>query len=99
MTPLYDKVMIETAPHKDQSAGGIYIPETAQHTESNIGTVVAVGRGKRLRNGEFAPPCVAVGDRVLFGKYAGTDVTYQEKEYRLIREEDLLAVLTEDEAA
>ena len=85
--PIGDRVVVEAAPAETKTASGIYIPETAQEKPQK-GTVVAVGNGK-----VDEPLTVKVGDQVLYGKYAGTEITYEGKEYLIMRESDIYAVL------
>jgi chaperonin GroES len=92
MRPLHDRVIVRRVEEERRSAGGIVIPDTA--TEKPIrGEVVAVGRGKILENGEVRPMDVKVGDRVLFGKYSGTEVKVEGQELLVMREEDIMAIL------
>ncbi len=85
--PIGDRVVVQAAPAETRTASGIYIPETAQEKPQK-GTVVAVGNGK-----VDEPLTVKVGDEVLYGKYAGTEITYDGKEYLIMRETDIYAVL------
>src|SRR5690606_30650515 len=90
--PLYDRVVIKRMEEEKMSAGGIVIPDTA--TEKPIkGEVVAVGEGKALDNGSLRAPKVKAGDKVLFGKYSGTEVKLDGTEYLVVKEDDILAVL------
>jgi chaperonin GroES len=90
--PLHDRVIVRRVEEERRSAGGIVIPDTA--TEKPIrGEVMAVGRGKILENGEVRPMDVKVGDRVLFGKYSGTEVKVDGQELLVMREEDIMAIL------
>ena len=90
--PLHDRVMVRRVEEERRSAGGIVIPDTA--TEKPIrGEVLAVGRGKILENGEVRPMDVKVGDRVLFGKYSGTEVKVDGQELLVMREEDIMAII------
>ncbi|MCZ8167244.1 co-chaperone GroES [Silanimonas sp.] len=90
--PLFDRVVIKRMEEEKVSAGGIVIPDSA--TEKPIkGEVVAVGAGKALDNGSTRPPAVKVGDRVLFGKYAGTEVKLDGTDYLVVREDDIFAIL------
>jgi chaperonin GroES len=89
---LHDRVIVRRVEEERRSAGGIVIPDTA--TEKPIrGEVMAVGRGKILENGEVRPMDVKVGDRVLFGKYSGTEVKVDGQELLVMREEDIMAIL------
>ena len=90
--PLHDRVVIKRMEEERLSAGGIVIPDTA--TEKPIkGEVVAVGTGKVFDNGQVRAPQVKVGDKVLFGKYSGTEVKLDGTEYLVVREDDVFAVL------
>ena len=90
--PLYDRVVIKRMEEEKLSAGGIVIPDSA--TEKPIkGEVVAVGTGKVLDNGQVRAPQVKVGDKVLFGKYSGTEVKLDGQELLVVKEDDLFAVL------
>ena len=90
--PLYDRVVIKRMEEEKLSAGGIVIPDSA--TEKPIkGEVVAVGSGKVFDNGQLRPTQVKVGDKVLFGKYSGTEVKLDGVEYLVVKEDDLFAVL------
>lgn len=89
--PLNDRVLVKRTESEERSAGGIIIPDTAKEKPQE-GTVIAVGPGK-LDKGERIPLNVAVGDRVLFGKYSGTEVNIAGVEHTLLREEDIFAVL------
>ena len=90
--PLHDRVIVRRVEEERRSAGGIVIPDTA--TEKPIrGEVMAVANGKILENGSVRPMDVKVGDRVLFGKYSGTEVKVDGQELLVMREEDIMAVL------
>ena len=89
--PLQDRILIQRIEEEEKTAGGIIIPDAAKE-KSQEGRVIAVGKGKVLDNGEIAPLEVAEGDRVLFGKYAGTDVTLDGEDYVILREDDVLAI-------
>ncbi len=91
--PIADRVVVEAAPAEEKTASGIYIPDTAKEKPQQ-GTVVAVGPGKYAEStGNLIPLSVSVGDVVLYGKYGGTEITYEGKEYLIMRESDLYAVL------
>jgi chaperonin GroES len=85
--PLADRVLVESAPAEEKTAGGIIIPDTAKEKPQK-GKVVAVGTGKKDE-----PLTVKVGDQVLYGKYAGTEISVDGKEYLIMRESDIFAVL------
>ena len=90
--PLHDRVVIKRMEEERLSAGGIVIPDTA--TEKPIkGEVVAVGEGKPLDNGQVRALKLKVGDKVLFGKYSGTEVKVEDEEYLILREDDILGVI------
>ena len=90
--PLHDRVVVRRTEEERTSPGGIVIPDTA--TEKPIrGEVVAVGPGKRDENGKIITPDVKVGDKVLFGKYSGTEVKVDGEDLLVMREEDIMAVL------
>ena len=92
LRPLHDRVIIKRLEAETKSAGGIVIPDTA--TEKPIkGEVVAVGAGKILENGNVRALAVKAGDKVLFGKYSGTEVKVDGEELLVMREEDLVAVI------
>jgi len=90
--PLHDRILVSRLEEEAKSAGGILIPDNAKEKPIQ-GTVVAVGSGKALDNGEIRPLEVQVGQTVLFGKYAGTDVKIDGKEYVVMREEDILGIM------
>jgi chaperonin GroES len=85
--PLADRVLIEPAPAEQVTAGGIYIPDTAKEKPQR-GTVVAVGPGK-----VDEPTTVKTGDKVLYGKYSGTELQVEGKDYLMMRESDILAIV------
>ena len=90
--PLYDRVVIKRMEEEKMSAGGIVIPDSA--TEKPIkGEVVAVGTGKIQEDGKVRPMAVKAGDKVLFGKYSGTEVKVDGEELLVMREEDLMAII------
>jgi chaperonin GroES len=85
--PLADRVLVEPAPAEEKTASGIIIPDTAKEKPQR-GKIVAVGTGKKDE-----PMTVKVGDQVLYGKYAGTEITVEGKEYLIMRESDIFAVV------
>jgi len=90
--PLHDRVIVKREAEERKSPGGIVIPDTA--TEKPIlGKVIAVGKGKILENGHVRPLDVKVGDKVLFGKYSGTEVKVEGEDLVVMREEDLMGVI------
>jgi len=90
--PLADRVVVEAAAAEEMSTGGIILPDTAQEKPQQ-GTIVAVGPGKASDSGTIVEMTVSKGDKVLYGKYTGTEVTHDGKEYLIMRESDILAIL------
>ena len=90
--PLADRVLIEPAVAETQTKSGIYIPDNAKEKPMQ-GTIIAMGSGKRNEKGDIIAPEVKVGDVVLYGKYPGTEVTVDGKNYLIVRESDIFAVL------
>jgi len=90
--PLQDRIMIRRIKEEEKTAGGIFIPDSAKEKPVE-GEVVAVGNGKVLKDGKLRALDVKVGDRVLFGKYNGTEVTLGGEERLIMREDDVLAIL------
>ncbi|OQZ02865.1 MAG: co-chaperone GroES [Candidatus Brocadia sp.] len=88
--PLDDRVVIEPMEAEEKTAGGILLPDTAKEKPMK-GKIIAVGEGKMLESGKRAELLVKKGDKVLYGKYAGTEVTVDGKEYLVMRESDILA--------
>ena len=91
VTPLADRVVVKPLEEAEQMRGGLYIPDTAKEKPQQ-GEIVAVGPGK-YEDGKLAPMSVKVGDRVLYGKYSGTEVTIEGENVLILRESDVLAVL------
>jgi len=92
LKPLRDKVVVERCEAEEKTAGGIVLPDTAKDKPKQ-GTVIAVGTGRLLDNGEVRPLEVRKGDRVLFGGFAGTEVKIDGKEYLVLSESEILAVI------
>ncbi|TFH01721.1 MAG: co-chaperone GroES [Calditrichales bacterium] len=90
--PLADRVVIEPIEAEEKTTGGIYLPDSAKE-KPQMGNVVAVGAGKTTDDGKTIKPEVKVGDKVLYGKYSGTDVTVDGKDYLIVRESDVLAIV------
>jgi chaperonin GroES len=90
--PLQDRVIVRRLEEEEKTTGGIIIPDTAKEKPME-GRVVAVGKGKVLEGGKVLPLDVKVGDRVLFGKYAGTEVKLEGEEHLIMREEDILGII------
>lgn len=98
LKPLHDRIIVEAAAKEEKTSGGIILPDAAQEKPLR-GTVLAVGPGKRLDSGALAPVDVNEGDTIIYGKYAGTEVTVDGKDYIILRAEDILAVVGEAAAA
>ena len=93
ITPLSDRIIVKVLKAEEKTKGGIYLPDTAKEKPQEA-EVVAVGKGKVLENGALQAPQVKSGDRILFGKYSGTEITTKEGEELLIlKEEDILAIV------
>jgi chaperonin GroES len=92
--PLHDNILVKRLEEKDRTKGGIYIPDSAKEKPAE-GEVVAVGSGRVNDKGKVTPLDVKAGDRILFGKYGGTEVKVGGEEYLIMREEDVLAILEE----
>ncbi len=90
--PLSDRVVILPLEAEEKTSGGIYLPDTAKE-KPQMGKIVAAGPGKISESGQLVKIEVKVGDTVLYGKYSGTDITLEEKDYLIVRESDILAVL------
>lgn len=90
--PLQDRVLVKRVEEEHKTKGGIIIPDTAKEKPQE-GLVVAVGPGKITDNGQRVAPEVKAGDRILFGKYSGTDIKIEGEEHLILREDDILAVI------
>ena len=90
--PLHDRVLIESLESEEKTAGGIIIPDTAKEKPQE-GKVIAVGPGAKSEDGKTIPMDVKVGDRVLFGKWSGTEVKVDGKEYSIMKESDIMGVV------
>jgi chaperonin GroES len=97
LTPLHDRVVVKRIEEKESVKGGIIIPDSAKEKQQE-GEVIAVGGGKREK-GELVPLDVKVGDRVLFGKYSGTEIKIDDEDLLILREEEILAKLGHAKAA
>ena len=97
LTPLHDRVVVRRIEEKESIKGGIIIPDSAKEKQQE-GEVIAVGGGKREK-GELVPLDVKVGDRVLFGKYSGTEIKIDDEDLLILREEEILAKLGHAKAA
>src|ERR1700730_2512306 len=94
--PLHDRLLVKRIEEHEQAKGGIVIPDTAKEKPQQ-GEVVAVGTGRRLKDGTIIPLDLRVGDRIIFGKYAGNEVILEGEEVLILREDEVLAV--QDQAA
>jgi len=91
--PLGDRVVVKPAEREEMTKGGIYLPDTATKERPQEGTVLAIGEGRRDDSGKLIPMNVAVGDRVLFAKYSGTEVKIDDVEYLILAEKDILGII------
>ena len=90
--PLYDRIVVKRIEQETQMQGGLYIPDTAKEKPQE-GEVLAVGKGKRLEDGKVIALDVQVGDKILFGKYSGSDIKLDGEEYLIMREDEVLGIL------
>ncbi|MDC1067590.1 co-chaperone GroES [Candidatus Kapabacteria bacterium] len=93
LTPLHDRVLVLPNAPEETTAGGIIIPDTAKEKPQE-GTIVATGNGKKTEDGKVLPLDVKTGDKVLYGKYGGTEITVDGKEMLIMRESDIYAVIS-----
>jgi chaperonin GroES len=91
--PLHDRVLIKRVEEQETVRGGIIIPDSAKEKPQE-GEVVGVGTGKRLENGQVIPLEVKEGDRILFGKYSGTEIKVDDIDYLILREDEILGILS-----
>jgi chaperonin GroES len=92
LRPLQDRIIVKRIEEESKTAGGIYIPDTAKE-KPQMGQIVSVGNGKKTEDGKVIPVDVKAGDKVLFGKYSGTEVKIEGEEYLIMREDDILGVV------
>jgi len=92
LTPLYDRVIVRPSEPEEVTKGGIIIPDTAKEKPIQ-GEIVAVGNGKVTEDGKVLPLRVKVGDKVLYGKYAGTEIKIDGEDYLIMRESDIFAII------
>lgn len=90
--PLSDRIIIKPSPAEEKTKGGIILPDTAKE-KPVVGEVVAVGPGRKSDDGQIVPMEVKTGDKVLYGKYSGTEVTIDGQEYLIMRESDIFAIV------
>jgi chaperonin GroES len=93
LKPLGDRVIVQRLGSAERSKGGLYLPDAAQEKPQE-GKVIAVGTGKMLKDGKIVPLAVKPGDRILFGKYSGSEIKVDDKEYVFLNEDDILAIVT-----
>ena len=93
LRPLQDRIIVERIEEETTTKGGIIIPDTVSKEKPQEGKIIAVGKGKMNEDGKLIPMDVKVGDRVLFGKYSGSEVKIDGDEYLIMREDDILGVL------
>jgi chaperonin GroES len=91
--PLYDKILIKRLESEQKTASGIIIPDTAQE-KTQLGKVISTGDGRVSHDGSKSPLAVKEGDTILFGKYSGTDVKYNDEEYLILKEEEVLGIVS-----
>ena len=89
--PLHDRVLVRRMAEELKTAGGLYIPETAKEKPQR-GEIVATGKGRVTEDGKVTPLDVKIGDKILFGKYSGTELKLNGEEYLMMREEDILGI-------
>jgi chaperonin GroES len=92
LRPLHDRVLVRRLEEQESMRGGIIIPDSAKEKPQQA-EVVAVGSGKLMEDGKRSEPDVKAGDRILFGKYSGSDITVEGQEYLILREDEILGVL------
>ncbi|MBN2483301.1 MAG: co-chaperone GroES [Candidatus Omnitrophica bacterium] len=90
--PLGDRVVVKRSEEKEKTKGGILLPDTAKERPQE-GKIVAIGEGRKTDEGKIVPLTLKVGDTILYGKYSGTEITVDEEEYLIMREDDVLAVI------
>jgi chaperonin GroES len=90
--PLSDRIVVKVLEAEERTKGGIVLPDTAKEKPQEA-EVIAIGKGKVSDEGKTIPPEVKVGDKILFGKYSGTEIRIDDKEYLILKEEDILAIV------
>ncbi len=90
--PLGDRVVVEVLEAKEKTQGGIFLPETAKE-KPQVGKVIAVGKGRLVNDGKVVPLDVKIGDKILFGKYSGNEIHIDDKEYLIIKEEEIFGIV------
>ncbi len=97
-TPLHDRVLVRRVESEEKTKGGLIIPDTAKEKPSE-GEVIAVGEGARKDSGELIPMAVKAGDRILFGKWSGTEVKIEGEDLLIMKESDILGIIAEGKSA
>jgi chaperonin GroES len=97
-TPLHDRVLVRRVESEEKTKGGLIIPDTAKEKPSE-GEVISVGEGARKDSGELIPMAVKAGDRILFGKWSGTEVKIEGEDLLIMKESDILGIITEGKSA
>jgi chaperonin GroES len=92
LKPIGDRVIVQRLGSAEKTKGGLYLPDSAQEKPQE-GKVIAVGSGKLLKNGKVIPLSVKPGDKILFGKYSGSEIKVDDKEYVFLNEDDILAII------
>ena len=93
LKPIGDRVIAQRLGSAERSKGGLYLPDSAQEKPQE-GKVIAVGTGRTLKNGKIVPLAVKAGDKIIFGKYSGSEIKVDDKEYVFLNEDDILAIVT-----
>ena len=93
LKPIGDRVIVQRLGSAEKSKGGLYLPDSAQEKPQE-GKVIAVGSGRMLKNGKTVPLSVKAGDKIIFGKYSGSEIKVDDKEYVFLSEDDILAIVT-----
>ena len=93
LKPIGDRVIVQRLGSVEKTKTGLYLPDTAQEKPQE-GKVIAVGSGRTLKNGKVIPLSVKAGDRIIFGKYSGSEIKVDDKEYVFLNEDDILAIVT-----
>ncbi|TQS72284.1 co-chaperone GroES [Rhodobacteraceae bacterium] len=91
--PLHDRVLVKRVEGEDKTKGGLIIPESAKEKPAE-GEIIAIGEGARKDSGELIAPSVKAGDRVLFGKWSGTEITLEGEEFLIMKESDIMGILS-----
>jgi chaperonin GroES len=93
LRPLYDRIVVKRVAEEERTKGGLYIPDQNKEKPAQ-GEVIAIGQGRRLESGALVPLEVAVGDKVLFGKYSGTEIEIDDQKLLILREDEVMGVVT-----